>query len=313
MTDYKARVSIALLLSISLCVAACSSNPDNAVLDPLGAAQPGSDLESGPQNSSDTNVNTPITPEQPHQDPLELARTWRAAMVSVPDGLGGVVETTTSALESGAMQIEGLYPVVIWMHGCNGFWSGTSYRLNWLARNGFVAVAPLSLARSFYPRSCNLDTFESGLYRPTLTMRQYDAGYAIQQVRKFSWADQGNLFLAGLSEGGAVATTYASQTEPGANLKARIAEAWGCHAGWREYEGINASPDEAVLTLLADRDPWYTADFHQGDCGEFMSQENGSLSFVVDYAPTRYMHELWEQPEIQEIILDFLLRQLLVD
>ena len=202
------------------------------------------------------------------------------------------------------------YPVVIWMHGCNGFWDGTSFRLNWLAQNGFVVIAPLSLARSFYPASCNVESHESGLYRPTLKMRQYDAGYAIEKVRGFAWADTDNLIIAGLSEGAAVVTTYANKDNPEGYIKARIAESWGCHSGWSEFQGLNAPDSEAVLTLVADRDPWYRSPFQQGDCGEFMNLNNGSLSFVVDYEPLRNSHELWEDPAIQEIIRTFLLEQL---
>jgi hypothetical protein len=289
-----------LLLAVGM--AACSSNPDMGLIDPMGSvADPGD--ETGSMSTQAQFLN----------DPVEMARTWEAAMVSLPDGQGGVIEMDTGTLESGSVAVSGPYPVVIWMHGCNGFWSGTSFRLNWLARNGFAVIAPLSLARAHYPQSCNLDTFESGLYRPTLKMRQYDAQYAIEQVRKFAWADLDNLFLAGLSEGGAVATTYTNRANPSGYLKARVAESWGCHAGWPEFVGINAPANEAVLSLLADRDPWYTADFHQGDCGEFMSATNGSQSFLVDYAPARFLHELWEQPEIQEIILNFLLQQLVRD
>ena len=244
-----------------------------------------------------------------HASPRELERTWRAAMVRVPDGVGGVIETDVDALESGAVVPDRTYPVVIWMHGCLGFWGGTAFRLDWLARNGFVAIAPNSFARAFYPRSCDPETHTAGLYRPTLGMRQHDAGHAIGRVARFPWADRDNLFLAGLSEGAAVATTYVDREVPAGRLKARVAEAWGCHAGWEEFAGINAPATEPVLALVADRDPWYAADHHRGHCGAFMDGDNGSLSFVVDYEPTRHGHELLERPEIREIVLSFLLER----
>jgi len=151
------------------------------------------------------------------------------------------------------------------------------FRMNWLARNGFAVIAPSSFARAFYPESCNLETRESGLYRPTLGLRQNDADYAIEQARIFPWV-----------------------------VKARVAESWTCHSGWDEFIGINAPENEPVLSLLADDDPWYTSEFHKGSCEEFMSVTNGSFSFVVDYPPLRHQHELMENSDVREIVLDLL-------
>lgn len=288
------RSSYLAKLIVQICFAgiltACSTDPKESLYSP--ATGPGFHAED----------------EQMYFSSIEeMDRTWQAAMVKMPDGRGGVLSTDTASLDSGLVDPGQLHPVVVWMHGCNGFWSGTNFRMDWLARNGFVVVAPLSFARSFYPTSCNTGTFQSGLYRPTLKIRQYDADYAIRKVRSFPWADQNNIFLAGLSEGAAVTTTYTSFDLQLPPLKGRIAEAWGCHSGWPEFIGINAPEDEPVLTLLADRDPWYTEAYQQGDCGEFMTGNNSSLSFVADYEPVRNMHELWEQPQVQEIILNFLL------
>ncbi len=252
-----------------------------------------------------------LTPEQLlYQSPSEMELTWQASLVSIPTRDGGVVRTTVSALESGEVVPDQTYPVVIYLHGCSGFWSGSSFRINWLAQNGFVVIAPNSFAREFYPQSCNPSTNESGLFRPTLAIRQFDAGYSIKKAAEFTWADKNNIMLVGFSEGAAVATTYTNLETPAGLLKARVAEAWVCQAGWPEFQGINAPESEAVLTLVSDRDPWYTSRYHQGDCGEFMTTNNGSLSYVVDYEPLRNRHELWEQPEIQEIIRTFLLEQL---
>ncbi len=37
------------------------------------------------------------------------------------------------------------------------------------------------------------------MYRGTLRMRQYDAGYAIEKAKALSWVDSNNVFLVGLS------------------------------------------------------------------------------------------------------------------
>ena len=109
-------------------------------------------------------------------DSAEMERAWQAALVRIPKSGGGYVSTTIAEFEEGGISPEGVWPTVIYMHGCTGIWSGTKTRINFLARNGYAVVAPASFARLKYPQSCRPDTHQGGLYRPTFKMRQYDAG-----------------------------------------------------------------------------------------------------------------------------------------
>ena len=99
------------------------------------------------------------------------------------------------------------------MHGCSGFWPGTHKRIKFLSDNGFLVIAPASLARHTYPRSCNVDTHEGGLFRGTLGLRQNDAGYAIEMARRLPIVDDKNIVLMGFSEGGVVAVTFEAANE----------------------------------------------------------------------------------------------------
>ncbi|MEE9335382.1 MAG: hypothetical protein V3U65_14930 [Granulosicoccaceae bacterium] len=292
------RFSVAVLV-LSLFNVACSNGGTRAI-----------DLDG--QNTTGDESEATLTAEQLlHRSTEEMELTWQAALVRVPSSDGSVIDTTVNELASGEVVPDQTYPVVIYLHGCNGFWSGTYFRINWLAQNGFVVIAPLSFARSFYPQSCDPSTNTGGFYRSTGIMRQYDAGYAINKVREFAWADKDNLILAGFSEGGIATANYANSENPEGYLKARIIEGWPCKTGWLEYQGIKAPASQAVLALVADEDPWYRPSYHQGDCGEFMNSNNGSLSFVVDYEPLRFEHALWGQAEIQEIVRTFLQEQLI--
>ena len=114
-------------------------------------------------------------------DPAEMERTWQAALVRIPKSRGSYVSTTIAELQDGAYSPVGVWPTVIYMHGCTGFWSGTEARIKFLARNGYAVVAPASFARLKYPQSCRPETHQGGMYRPTLKMRQNDAGYAISK------------------------------------------------------------------------------------------------------------------------------------
>ena len=163
-------------------------------------------------------------------DPAEMKRAWQAALVRIPKSSGGYVSTTIAELHEGGISPEGVWPTVIYMHGCTGIWSGTKTRINFLARNGYAVVAPASFARLKYPQSCRPDTLQGGLYRPTLKMRQDDAGYAIAKAKTLPWVDKSNVFLMGLSQGGITTATFSSSRREH-SLRARIVEGWTCHGG----------------------------------------------------------------------------------
>lgn len=116
-------------------------------------------------------------------DPAEMERTWLAARVRIPRPNGGYINTTMKELNSGSRTITGTWPTVIYLHGCTGVWSGTYARINFLARNGYAVIAPVSFARQKYPKSCDAERHQGGFYRSSLLMRQNDAGYAIARPR----------------------------------------------------------------------------------------------------------------------------------
>lgn len=91
----------------------------------------------------------------------------------------------------------------------------------------------------------------------------------------------------------------------GESVKARIIEGWGCHADWPEYHGLNAPAAEPVLSLVGDKDPWFRNPVLQGDCGEFMVNDE-SQSVVFNSGSLRYEHELLERPEVKQIVGKFL-------
>lgn len=242
-------------------------------------------------------------------DPEEMERTWQAALVRVPKPGGGYVATTVAELRDGAVSPLGVWPTVVYMHGCSGFWSGTRTRINFLAGNGYAVVAPASFARLKYPRSCRTETHRGGLYRRILRMRQSDVGHAVSRVKALPWVDKSNVFLMGLSEGGITTATFSSSL-PEHSLRARVVEGWTCHSGWAEYRGVNAPESEPVLTLVGAGDPWFQDRWTRGACDPFLDKANGSRSVVYSKGPLRVRHELLEAPEARREVLDFLSRNL---
>lgn len=225
-------------------------------------------------------------------DPAEMRRAWDAAIVYLPGAGRKSVESSAPELQAGRFNFGRKLPVVVYMHGCSGFWPGTHLRAQLLAENGFVVVAPASLARKKYPQSCDVNNYTAGMYRETLKMRQADAGYAIEQVRKLPFVDGERIVLMGLSQGGITAATFEPRN-PQQKVRARIIEGWTCHDNWSEYHGLRATASEPVLALLGSRDPWFE-DSSQGDCQSFLNPENGSVSVVYEDEPLAGRHELLE-------------------
>lgn len=241
-------------------------------------------------------------------NPAEMRRAWDAAIVYVPGNNQTAVESTTTELQQGKLDWARKVPVVIYMHGCSGVWSGTHLRAKLLAENGFVVVAPASLARKKYPQSCDVDDYTAGMYRQTLKMRQTDAGYAIEQVRKLPFVDGERIVLMGLSQGGITAATFQPQNEQ-QKVRARIIEGWTCHDNWPEYHGMRAPASEPVLALIGTDDPWFQ-DVSQGNCQPFLNPENGSVSVVYEDEPLASRHELLEFSSPKQEVIRFLRQHL---
>ena len=237
-------------------------------------------------------------------DPEELKRTWTSALVRIPNQNGGFISTTIGKL-SGKKEYNSLFPTVIYLHGCSGVWRGTYLRADFFAESGFAVIAPVSFARKKYPQSCDPFTYKAGMYRDTLKMRQFDAGYAIENAKKLNWVDKKNIFLIGLSQGGITTATFSSAKES-MSVRARVIEGWTCHAGWEEYKGVHAPANEPVLTLVGKYDPWFQNPWTRGDCGKFLNKQNGSKSIIFKNGHLSKRHELLEYKEVQQIVLDFL-------
>ena len=241
-------------------------------------------------------------------DPAEMRRAWDAAIVRVPDRDGKSVEASVSELETGRFRFAKKQPAVVYLHGCSGFWPGTHRRVKFLADAGFVVIAPASLARKKYPQSCDVDDYQAGMYRPTLKMRQADAGFAIEQLRKLPFVDGDRIVLMGLSQGGITAATFRAGNSR-QKLRARIIEGWTCNDDWPEYNGVQAPASEPVLALVGSDDPWYENESN-GDCERFLNADNGSVSVVYEDEPLASRHELLEYDTPKKDVLKFLRRHI---
>ena len=238
-------------------------------------------------------------------DVNELKRTWETALVRIPRSNGDYSSHIMADLNQESVKDLRSLPTIIYLHGCAGVWAGTYTRLNFLAKSGFAVIAPVSFARAKYPQSCDPVSTKGGMYRGTLNMRQYDAGYAIENAKQQSWVDENNIFLMGHSQGGVTTATFHSK-DSHMSVNARVIEGWTCHAGWVEYNGINAPANEPVLALVGKYDPWFQNNWTRGNCGEYINKHNGSRSIVLSEGALSARHELLEDRNLQASVLEFL-------
>ena len=243
---------------------------------------------------------TPLAAAEPEAD--ELARTWQAARLYLPDATTErslrIEEAGEAPPRAGTQRL----PTIIYMHGCAGINYVAAETAEFLRSAGYAVIMPDSFARRDKPVSCDPLTLKAGLHRAVLGWRQAEARYAVERARALPWVDGQRLYLMGLSEGGiTVATVF------GVDVRARIIEGWTCHAGWPEYHGLAAPEGEPVLALLGADDPWFRLPVLKGDCGAFMSRTNGSESMVYRVPhPLANQHYLIWHEDARRRVLDFL-------
>ena len=104
-------------------------------------------------------------------DPEELARTWSGSRVYIP-GITRQIHTRMKSLpvdfRAGK---QGQFPLIIYLHGCSGFWRGTAQRANFFTQLGFAVIAPDSFARREKPVSCVPRRKIGGFHRGVLYLR----------------------------------------------------------------------------------------------------------------------------------------------
>ena len=235
----------------------------------------------------------------------ELQRTWDAAWVFAPDAsAAGYARLRGSDLRQ---RFEpGVAPpaaIVLHAHGCDGLSEISAASGRFLAQSGYLVVEPDSFARRDKPVSCKPARHLGGLHRAVLGWRHDEMRFAAAKLEQIKSLAGLPLILMGHSEGAIAVATIADL--PSA---ARIVEGWTCHAGWPEYRGLAAPPDEPVLALVGADDPWFRAPVLKGDCGAFM---HGAAQHSIVYHSPNYLagkHWLSSDPEVRETIIGFIRR-----
>lgn len=239
----------------------------------------------------------------------DIERTWSQALVVLPPREPGgepVVDRLRNAglaqpARSGARRTR--LPLVVYMHGCDGL--GDLEFLKELAGQGYGVIAPDSFARRFRPLQCDTGRRQGGRNRFVYDFRLTELTFALERLDGLDWIDYRNLFLIGSSEGGVAAALFRGQV-----FNARVIAQWSCQ-GDPLVRGVAAPPQEPVLALLRDGDPYYdprNTRAQQGDCGPYLEGRPDSRSVVLPRGSDPLNHFVFDDPGARETTLSFLAR-----
>ncbi len=207
----------------------------------------------------------------------DLVMTWQRAWVALPGSQRAeILENVDFKARLGRLSPGRRWPVVLYMHGCDGM--NNQDVLTRLAAGGFVVIAPDSFARRYRPMQCDPVRRTGGVNRFVYDMRMTELSFALDRLLKSEWVDKDNIYLFGTSEGAVPVALYRGDEPAG-----RILAQWTCH-GASLIAGIEAPPDEPILSIVRRDDPWYSEAVtrgQRGDCSAYFGDRPMSKSILL--------------------------------
>jgi predicted alpha/beta-fold hydrolase len=211
----------------------------------------------------------------------DIASTWTQARVYLP----GV----PSYLRPADVAVAHKLPTVVYLHGCTGLSAGDAGWARTLTSAGYAVVTPDSFARSYRWSNCDPKTHLNGGFPAAGAMRQEEIEHALKMLRAATWADQGNVFLMGHSEGGAAVARW-----PDGGFKAQIISGSKCQ------RGLSAPPTIPVLAIAFVNDSW-DGNYHRTCAIRFGGRESASELLLPGSG-----HDTSQSREAQRAVLEFI-------
>ena len=166
------------------------------------------------------------------------------------------------------LNLDKKYPVIIYLHGCSGITSNHDSR--WgklLSESGFVVIQPDSLSRPGRISNCDpQNSITTNRFPMALPFREQEIAFAINELRKTSWADMSNIFLMGHSEG----ANAAARTRI-AGFKGIVLSSGFCQTGINFEQGIKS------LVVNFKSDPWHKG--NKSNC--LVERTDGSIQLLL--------------------------------
>jgi hypothetical protein len=216
----------------------------------------------------------------------DVALSWNAAPVYVP----GHSEPVRPA----DLRLAKPLGVVIYLHGCAGIGAEERNWAGYLASLGFLTVLPDRFARGDRGPSCWPDR-NPAVHR----MRREELAYALGQVKASQWAQRGNVFLMGFSEGGDAVAESELAGGAGEGVRGAVLASWTC----RRFDHLSLPAEIPLLSILWD-DAHSLLGVHFGgsDCADKFEGRPGLERIVLRGKG----HPTFDQPAAREAVADFL-------
>jgi dienelactone hydrolase len=211
----------------------------------------------------------------------DIASTWTQARVYLP--------RVPSYVKPADVSVARNLPTVVYLHGCTGLTPGDARWARTLTSAGYAVVLPDSFARSYRLSNCDPKTHLGGAFLAAGGMRQEEIEHALTMLKAAPWADEGNLFLMGHSEGGGAVARW-----PEHGFKAHII------SGNRCQQGLPAPASIPVLVISFLHDPW-DGNYHRTCAIRFVGRQSASELLLPGAG-----HDTSQSSEAQRAVLDFL-------
>ncbi len=236
-----------------------------------------------------------------------LKATWNDGFFRVPasatiDGrgcTGGMIANDTCYTK---IDTSRSHPVVIFVTSCAGSFSVTGSVSEFA-----ITVAPNHWARPNSRSNCRPDAEAADkdgfLGLPfkedsnAMGLRFAEVRHAYAELMKLPWVDKNRIYLAGFSQGGAIAALYS-----GDRFAGRIIIAWVCASTDPWWQGIKGSPVPTLAIVGADNRFYQAPDRKGKDCGEHFKGRSDSRSIVLNGVG----HNMYNLPETLEAVRQFI-------
>ena len=231
-----------------------------------------------------------------------LKATFDHAYCVIPNPGGAPIVSELSTLPP----IEGLYPVVLFMHGSSGVNEQTRLLGNWLADSlGVAMVVPDSM------QLADRITYSSPIspedYEDIHAMRLQELEYAMAHIFDLSFND-GRVFIAGTSEGGVGVARYETREEYPED--ARMIFSWSCEDNYHvKAHGTNIPDYMPVLNIMSAADKFFSqknsylnTPSAQGHAGKALENNPNARILLLPTAP----HTLFNLPVARAAIKNFI-------
>ncbi len=186
-----------------------------------------------------------------------ITDTFKYAFVGIPKSLGNLKEDFYGTYDEflkkhPKVKIKNKLPIVLYMHGSSGLYTGDVYRKYIVEKVGAIFFAPNSF--KIQNRPTYKSPVKEKVYKKVHKIRLAEISYNIIQLKKLKYIDFNNMFLMGNSEGGLAAAIYKSK-----EFRGRIITAFSCESSYFYTNfKLGSKKDEPFLNIIGTHDQFFS-------------------------------------------------------